>query len=237
VSQSVLVAVVTYNEGEKLQRLLAHFPERPDYDVLIVNDGSTDGTDKLPFPNFATLVNHRENRGVGAAIRTAIQYGLEHDYQYVVIMAGNGKMLPAEIPRLTEPLLSNQADYVQGSRYMEGGKSPNLPLFRRVAIRLLTGIINLLTQSRGTDITCGFRAYRLDIAKMPGVDIEQPWLDRYELEYYLHYKAIIHDLRIKEVPVSMVYPESGRNYSKIRPIIDWWSMLRPWLYLVLGLRR
>ena len=236
-SRPILVAVVTFNEGEKLKQLFTLFPADPYYDIIVVNDGSTDGTSSLNFDSARAVLTHETNRGVGAAIRTAIKYGLKEGYRHIVIMAGNGKMLPDEIPRLVEPLLSDKADYVQGSRYLKGGESPNLPAFRRVAIRILTTIINLLTQSRGTDITCGFRAYRLTLAEYPDVNLDQAWLDRYEMEYYLHYKAIKSGLRIVEVPVTMLYPESGRNYSKIRPFIDWWSMLRPWLYLVLGIRR
>ena len=233
----ILVAVVTYNEGEKLQQLLGQFPLERLVDLIVVDDGSADYTPDVLRSAQIRFIRHDVNQGVGAAIRTAIRYAQQNDYGVIVIMAGNGKMLPSEINRLTEPILSNRADYVQGSRYVKGGQSPNLPLFRRVAIRLLTTIINLLVGFRGTDITCGFRAYRLELATLPEVNLDQEWLNRYEMEYYLHYKAIKNGFRIAEAPVTMLYPETGKNYSKIRPIIDWWSMLRPWLFLVLRLRK
>ena len=152
-------------------------------------------------------------------------------------MAGNGKMLPGEISRLLDPLVSDHADYVQGSRYLTGGASPNLPLFRKVAIRLFTTIVNVFLGFRGTDVTCGFRAYRLDIFDHPEIDISQDWLQRYELEYYLHYKVVSLKYRVLEVPVSMVYPKEGKNYSKIQPVVGWWSIIRPWIFLVLGLKK
>jgi dolichol-phosphate mannosyltransferase len=75
------------------------------------------------------------------------------------------------------------------------------------------------------------------LVRRPEVNIDQEWLDRYELEFYLHYHAIKQGLKIQEVPVSMIYPESMQNYSKIKAITGWWSMLRPWVYLKLGVRK
>ncbi|MBI3872385.1 MAG: hypothetical protein HY304_04835 [candidate division Zixibacteria bacterium] len=152
-------------------------------------------------------------------------------------MAGNGKMHPSDIPVLLAPLLSGGYDYVQGSRYLSGGRSEYLPLFRKIVIPMLTRLIGWLIGFRGTDLTCGFRAYRLDLIRDCRLDISQSWLDRYEMEYYIHYYAIRLGYRITEVPVAMTYPASKKNYSKIRIFTGWWSMLRPWVFLGLRLKR
>jgi len=233
----VLVTVLTFNEGAKLKDLVSLFPEQRPYDILFVDDGSTDGSADYLENAGETVIRHRSNRGVGAGIRTALGYCREHGYDVIVIMAGNGKMLPEEIPRLLDPILSDRADYVQGSRYMKGGSSPNLPLFRHLAIRAFTLVATILLRHRQTDVTCGFRAYRVALADDPDIDLDQDWLGRYEMEYYLHYKAISRGYRIAEVPVSMVYPESGKDYSKIRPLVGWWSMIRPWIYLSLHIKK
>jgi dolichol-phosphate mannosyltransferase len=146
-------------------------------------------------------------------------------------------MLPEEIPQLLHPILNEDYDYVQGSRYLEGGASPNLPLFRHVGIRLFTRIVNLITGFKGTDVTCGFRAWRLKIVDSPEVNIDQEWLGQYEMEYYLHYNALRGGYRVCEVPVSMVYPPEKRGYSKIKPFTGWWSMIRPWVFLGLGIKK
>lgn len=232
-----LVTVVTFNEGEKLRSLVTRFPVNPDYELLFIDDGSDDGSCEFLRNVGHNVIRHETNLGVGVGIREAVAYGRQHDFDAIVIMAGNGKMLPEEIPRLTEPLESGRVDYVQGSRYLVGGRSPNLPLFRRVMIRLFTVAVNLATASNGTDITCGFRAYRLKIFDIQDIDIDQDWLGRYEMEYYIHYKVIHHDLRVCEVPVSMVYPASGKNYSKISAFTGWWSMIRPWVFLVLRIKK
>lgn len=234
---NALVAVLTFNEGEKLRNLLARFPKKRPYELLFVDDGSTDGSADFLVQQGVTVMRHGENRGVGAGIRTAIRFAREHNYEVLVVMAGNGKMLPEEIPRLLEPIIDDRADYVQGSRYLRGGDSPNLPMGRHYGIKAFTLIASLLLGKRHTDITCGFRAYRLAIVDDPDINLDQEWLGRYEMEYYLHWKAVKRGWRVTEAPVSMVYPESGRDYSKIRPFTGWWSMIRPWVFLSLRLKR
>ena len=232
-----IVVILTYNEGEKLQHLYADFPIERTYDILIINDGSTDNTEQFLKDNNLTHISHPSNLGVGAGIRTATEYAQKYNYDAIVIMAGNGKMLPSEIKRLITPLENGSADYVQGSRYLDGGTSPHLPTFRNIAIKLFTMITNLILGFKGTDITCGFRAYRLSVFDNPQIDIHQGWLGRYEMEYYIHFKVIKSGFRVIEVPVSMVYPKEGKNYTKIKPFIGWWSMIRPWVYLTLRIKK
>jgi dolichol-phosphate mannosyltransferase len=88
---------------------------------------------------------------------------------------------------------------------------------------------------RLTDVTNGFRAYRLDLLEDARIRLGQSWLNAYDLEYYLQYKVLSLGYRFREVAVSKNYP--GRsNYTKIRPLLDWWSIVRPLFYLRLGLR-
>jgi len=235
--KTTLVTVLTFNEGEKLRRLVESFPSPRPYDLLFVDDGSTDNSAEMLKLEGFPVIHHRTNLGVGAGIRDAVIWARERGYDVIVIMAGNGKMRPSEIDRLLEPIDNNKADYVQGSRYLKGGASPNLPLFRKIAITLFTGIVNLFMGFKGTDVTCGFRAYRLNLFDDPEIDISQGWLNRYELEYYLHFKVIKLKYRVVEVPVSMVYPREGKNYSKIKPIVGWWSIIRPWIFLTLGIKK
>jgi dolichol-phosphate mannosyltransferase len=236
-SDKILVSLFSYNEGEKLKNLVKHFPEKRDYDILFVDDGSTDGSYEFLKDLKFSLIRHENNLGIGVGIREAIAYGQENNYQVIVIMAANGKMQPEEIDRLVSPIVNNGNDYVQGSRNLPGGQSPNLPLFRKIMIAIFTSIVNLFTGFKGTDITCGFRAYRLSLFDDPHFRLNQDWLGRYEMEYYIHYHVLMGRYKVTEVPVSMVYPESGQNYSKIKPFVGWWSMIRPWLYLFLKIKR
>lgn len=123
-NKNVLVAVLTFNEGKKLQALLKQFPSQPDYRLLFVDDGSIDGSGDLLRQLGHTVIRHDRNLGVGASLRDAIKYGRANDLGVIVVMAANGKMQPEEIPRLTTPILEDRADYVQGSRNLEGGRLP-----------------------------------------------------------------------------------------------------------------
>jgi dolichol-phosphate mannosyltransferase len=233
----ILVCIFVYNEGEKLADTLARFPGDRDYDVLVVDDGSTDNAGAIVanFP-FAYL-RHATNCGIGAAFRTAFEYASANNYEIFVPMAGNGKMHPSDIPALVDPILSGKVDYVQGSRYLAGGRHENLPLFRRVAIPMVSWLIGILSGFPSSDVTCGFRAYKLEIVRRKELDITQTWLDKYEMEYYIHYYAIKLGYRVTEAPVAMTYPASKTNYSKIPAFSGWWSMLRPWVFLWLGLKK
>ena len=125
---------------------------------------------------------------------------------------------------------------MQGSRFGPGAHSVNLPLVREILIRGLTLLFRVLTGFSGTDVTNGSRAYRLSLLDDPRVRIQQPRLDRYELEYYIHWKAIALRYRWCEVPVTKTYPARRHGYSKIRPVRDWWHIIRPMLLLAFRLR-
>ena len=143
-----------------------------------------------------------------------------------------------EIPALVSPILSGEADFVQGSRYLRGGSFGNMPAYRVVGTRVIHPLIaSMAARKRITESTNGFRAFRTALLRDPRIDWRQTWLDRYELEPYLLVKAIRLGYRHMEVPVTKIYPPHQIGYTKMRPVIDWWSIIRPVVYLGLGLRR
>jgi dolichol-phosphate mannosyltransferase len=155
-----------------------------------------------------------------------------------VIMAGNDKDDPREIPRLLAPIADDEADFVQGSRWMKGGGAGgDMPTYRRWATRAHPLVFSLMVGKRLTESTNGFRAFRLSLLADPRIDLSQPWLDHYELEPYLLFKAIRLGYRHLEVPCVKTYPPRHEGITKMRPVVDWWSILRPVLLLGLGLRR
>jgi len=235
----ILVVMVCYNQEKSIQKVLEKFPQKRKYEVLIVDDGSKDRTSEFIQEYNFKVITHSQNKGVGAAIKSGIRYALENNYQIMVVIAGNNKDDPGEIARLLEPILKESFDYVQGSRFIKGGKWNNLPLFRFIMVKIHAFMFTLLTGVKCTDALNGFRAYKLSVFKNSRIDIWQDWLDRYELETYLHFKVLKSGYRFKEVPVSKIYPLNRRKikYSHIRPIIDWWSILKPLLLLRLRLRK
>jgi len=183
------------------------------------------------------IIKNGRRTGVGSSFRQGLEYLLETGHDLAVIMAGNGKDDPAEIDRVIEPVARGECDYVQGSRYQPGGKRSRMPFSRVLFNRLYPLVWTLLTHKRCTDVTNGFRCYRLDILRDPRINLNQTWLNGYSLEYYLHYKVLALGYRMREVPVSKTYPFSNRGgYSKIQPLKDWWPIISPLLLLFLGAR-
>jgi dolichol-phosphate mannosyltransferase len=230
----VLAATFAYNEGEKIRRTLARHPVDRSYDLLVHDDGSTDGALDGIAPGIIVL-RHETNQGIGAAMKRVFEYSLANSYDVLVIHAGNDKDDPLEIPLLLEPIRTGTADFVQGSRYLDGGGFGNMPRYRVIGTRLIHPLIfSMAARKRVTESTNGFRAFRTTILRDPRIDWRQAWLDRYELEPYLLLKAIRLGYRHVEVPVTKIYPAHSLGYTKMRPFVDWWSIIRPVVYLGLG---
>jgi dolichol-phosphate mannosyltransferase len=235
-----LIIVVNYDQELEITRFLQSLGAvRHGLDVVVVDDASRDRSAEIAERLGYRVIRHPVNRGVGAAIRTGVQYALaEGAYEFLLIMSSNGKMRPEEIPTVIGPILEDRADYVQGSRFARQGQAVALPWFRSAAIPVYSLIASAVLRRRFTDITCGYRAYRLWIVRDSRVNLNQDWLDRYEAELYIHYYACRLGARITEVPVTIDYSHLavGRK-TKMRPITGWWSLLRPFFLLSTGLKR
>lgn len=235
----ILLVIVNFNQDREIENFLtslgAHWAKE---DSILIDDGSSDSSVTIAKRLGYKVFKHEINKGVGAAIRSGIIQARANGYDSVLIMSSNGKMIPTEIPAITRPILENKADYVTGSRFLVGGGSPGLSLFRRLSIPLFSFICTVLLGRKFSDITCGFRCYKIDFLFNGTCDIHQDWLSRYELEYYIHYWACHQGLRIHEIPVTIKYSHlEKKRTSKIRPILDWWSMIKPLFYLRLKLRK
>lgn len=221
-----------YNQVQEFPRLLEelHSTDLPCDTLLIVNNGSNDGTAELIRGSGFAYLDLPLNRGVGYSYQQALEWALARDYDIFGTMAGNGKMLPSEMHRVLAPVENGTADYVTGSRFLAQGDSPNLPRFRRFSIPLVNVLIRIVTGATVTDATCGYRAIRLDLFRRAEFDWRAPWLERYGMEPYIYAKVLMaKGVSWTEVPVTMRYPPRGKRYSKIRPIIDWYRILSPWI--------
>jgi dolichol-phosphate mannosyltransferase len=233
----VLAMFPFFDEEQKIAQLAPSLSEGLVDEFLGINDGSSDSGPSILRGRGVTVLD-QTRQGVGACIKRAIRYAQENGYDILVVMAGNNKDNPAEIPRLLNPVVDRQMDYVQGSRFLPGGSSPNLPLFRLCSIKLLSLLFKIYTGQSATDLTNGFRAYRLSLFDDPRINPWQEWLDGYELEYYIHWKVYKLGYRVCEVPVTKTYPAGKKvPYSKIPPIVGWWHMLRPFILLSLRLKK
>src|SRR5439155_18587923 len=157
--------------------------------------------------------------GVGAALRAGYRYALDKGYDVAVVLAGNNKDSPEEIPLLVDPIADGRADFVQGSRFLkaEANFGP-MPIYRKLATRVHPLLFSVVARRRVTESTNGFRALRTSILKDPRIRLEQGWLDEYELEPYLLFKAIRLGYGFTEVPVTKIYPAKKLGQTKMKPI-------------------
>ena len=238
-SDRVLVILPAYNEAGKVGRVVEKVSAIGAADeILVADDCSTDGTAAEARAAGATVITHSRNMGVGAGIRTGIQYGRKNGFAIAVVMSGDDQHEPKELPMVLARIRENPAHFVQGSRRLKGGAAVNAPLFREITTRMYSLAFTIFAGQRITDGTNGFRAFYLSIFDDPFFDLDQDWLNTYELEPYLLYKAIRSPkIKVVEVPITVYYRGSSKTYTKMKPFRDWWRLARPLLYLRFGLRR
>ena len=239
-----IAIIPVYREIGKISRVIERFdPDSVDEICLVVDDPNSAILAEIKEAKSRTtvpvkIVENLSRRGVGFAIREGYRYALSNGYELIVVMAGNGKDDPREIGRLTRPIMADGFDYVQGSRFLPGGRAERTPFLRKIFTRLFPIAWTVITGVRCTEVTNGFRAYRAKILLDPRIDVWQDWLDHYELEYYLHYKVLTLGYKFTERPVSKVYSHSRReSYSHISPLRDWRQIVEPVVLLRIGARR
>lgn len=233
-----MAAAIAHDEASKIGRVLDRFPSGCVDAVAVVDDASMDETPAVAERKGALVLRHDRRSGAGAAIRTAIVYAMDQGFDVLVVLAGNDKDRPDQIERLLAPIAEEGCAFVQGSRYLKGGDFGNMPFYRQIATRYVHPLLfSLLVGRRFTDTTNGFRAIRLSALKDPRIDLNQAWLDRYELEPYVFFKMVRLGHRVKEVPVTKIYPPHEEGYTKMKPITGWWSILRPLVLLGLRLKK
>jgi hypothetical protein len=177
----------------------------PTIDVVVVDDGSPDGTSAAAAAAGASVVRLPFNLGIGAAVQTGFRYALERDYDTAVRLDGDGQHDPAELPRLLEVLELGKADVVTGSRFV-ADSSYRPPLARRLGITWFAKLVSLLTRQRVTDTTSGFQALNRRGIALFARDYPS---DYPEVEATL--LVLRSRLRLVEVPVEMREREHGRS--------------------------
>jgi dolichol-phosphate mannosyltransferase len=217
------VCVFVINETGKLQKQLATMRDHCAgvADVVVADGGSTDGgtdPDTLRGLGVNTLLTKTGPGKLGAQMRMAFAWALDRGYKGVVSMDGNGKDGPAAIPRFVAALDAG-FDHVQGSRFVRGGVSENLPLSRWVGVKFVHApLVSLASRFRYTDTTNGFRGYSRRFLADPRVAAFRDVFPGYELHYYLAIRAARLGFRVKEIPVARRYPRHGPTPTKISPV-------------------
>jgi dolichol-phosphate mannosyltransferase len=213
------VCVPVINEGDRIHNQLKAMREISEkLDVYIVDGGSTDGSLEESFlkeMNIAGLITKIGPGKLSAQLRCGYAYAMDKGYQGVITVDGNNKDGVEAIPEFAK-LLDDGYDFVQGSRYLKGGKAINTPLSRVIGTKFIhIPVISILARHRYTDTTNGFRAYSRRLLVSEKLQVFRNIFDTYELLAYLSVKAPKVGFKVTETPVTRSYPPKGKIPTKI----------------------
>ncbi len=172
--------------------------------VVVIDDGSTDDTAEVAAEAGAIVCQHGQNRGYGAAIRSALSKGRELGADVLVILDGDGQHDPRDIPKLIKPIIDGDADVVIGSRFLGGGRKP--PIYRRIGQRVLNSVTNLGSGQKISDSQSGFRAYSAKALKQLNL-AENGMSVSSEMQFAIS-KA---GLKVAEVPIDVLYTGKAKR--------------------------
>lgn len=222
-----LIIVPAYNEEGNIINVISNIRElHPEMDYLIVNDGSTDDTERICRLNHFQFISLPINLGIGGAVQAGYRYALQNDYDIAIQMDGDGQHDPQYLDRLIEPILNNRANGTIGSRFLEkeGFQSSGT---RRFGIKILSKLIFACTGIKFKDVTSGYRAVDKNLIRL------------YASEYSLDYPepeaivtAVVHGMKIQEVPVVMKERMVGKSSINLKKSI--YYMIKVSLAVVIG---
>lgn len=227
----LLIALPCYNEAEKIQQVLGSIPthfEGVDFvRLLVVDDGSRDDTARLAHEAGATVIRHKQNKGLGQAFRSAVDFAIDHGYDLMVNMDGDGQFDSADIARLIRPILDHEADFVTASRFKNQQKIEHMPPIKKWGNRQMNRLISTLCGQSFSDVSCGFRAYSRDT--LLRINFHGRFTYTQESFICFHF----HNIAIAEVPIRVTYfPE-----RKSRVAGSILKYLKKTLGIILGLMR
>ncbi len=220
-SKDYVVLIPIINEGERIIRELKRafkYNVAGYADIVICDGGSTDGCTeekKLRKLRVNTLLVKQDTGKQGAQLRMGIWWALQRGYKGIITIDGNNKDSIEDVPRFIEKLEKGY-DFIQGSRFVKGGKAINTPFIRTVSVKLIHApIISFTAHHRFTDTTNAYRAYSARYLTDERVRPLRDVFMTYELLAYLSVRATQIGMKACEIPVTRAYPKKGKTPTKI----------------------
>ena len=208
----VLLIIPAYNEEKNILTVYKNICDynkkaKTKLDVIFINDGSIDNTEKILCENTINHIKLIQNLGIGGAVQTGYKYALYNDYDIAIQFDGDGQHNVNYVEALIKPILEENVDMTIGSRFIDSSSSEFKSSFlRRVGIKLISSCIHFKTRVRIYDTTSGFRASNKNAIAMFAI--------HYPLEYpepISSVDVILSGMKIKEVPVSMNERLAGKS--------------------------
>lgn len=200
----IAVVVPAFNEADRLRTLLPCIPAclfGVPVRVIVVSDGSIDGTEAIALDHGAVLVHLPNHRGKGAALRAGFARAMELDPSCLVTMDADGQHDPADLERLVWPVMVGECGLAIGSRFSSDPSRGPTPLNRYLVRKVLIAVLRATLGHTYTDPCCGYRCFSpqaLQAIRLEG--------DHYQSELEALFEAAIHGLRVVEVSVRKAYP-------------------------------
>ncbi|MEK9696794.1 MAG: glycosyltransferase family 2 protein [Candidatus Poseidoniales archaeon] len=209
-SLKIVAGMPMFNEEETIGSVIVSTLRHVDM-VVCIDDGSSDSSASIAEACGAQVIQHRSNRGYGATMKTLFRHALELDADILVILDSDGQHNPNDIPSVIDPILSGQADFTIGSRFVDGGGGVDMPAYRKLGIKVITAASNLSSDLNISDTQSGFRAFSKAALQKLRFDAEGMELSLEILE-----DANEKHLRVKEVPTIIRYDvPKGSNFTAL----------------------
>ena len=237
---SKLVIIPTYNEIENIEKIiLAVFELEGQYHVLIIDDGSPDGTAnivkemQIKFPDRLFIVERKGKLGLGTAYITGFKWALEHNYEYIFEMDADFSHNPQDLPRLYNACVNEGADLAIGSRYVSGVNVVNWPIGRVLMSYFASKYVRFVTGMNIADTTAGFKCYKREVLQT--IELDKIRFKGYAFQIEMKFAAWKLGFKIKEVPIifqDRAYGSSKMNKSIVKEGIlgvlslKWHSMFK-----------
>ena len=204
----VLVAIPVYNEEKYIRKVIGRVLEHAP-DVLVLDDGSTDSTPLRLAEHPVEVIRHAHNRGYGRSLQDAFRWAAVDRFDWVITMDCDEQHEPEAIPMFLDAIAQDDADVISGSRYMADSGGADAPPANRRAINMtLTEQLNRELGLSITDAFCGFKAYRVSALQQLALDV-----DGYAFPLQFWVQAVANGLRIREVPVKLIYNDPSRTFG------------------------
>ncbi|VGO21192.1 glycosyltransferase family 2 protein [Pontiella sulfatireligans] len=210
------VLICAFNESKHIESVVRGAVEQNPCRVVVVDDGSTDGTAELAEKAGAYVVRNSENAGKGASLKRGFELVQEHQCDAVIVVDGDGQHDPREIGRFLDAYERTKIPILVGNRMSD---IRGMPIIRRWTNRFMAWILNRLVKIYVADPPCGYRFYRTDV--LPFIMSDMP---RFAFEFDILLHAALRRVRIDSVRVSTIYNRGRRSY--VSPFRDAWLLFK-----------